>query len=44
MIERPMYVANESDSTVEVCVNTISRFERPIVVTLTANSGTAQCM
>ena len=44
MIARPTYVANESDPTVEVCVNTTSRFERPIVVTLTAISGTAQCM
>ena len=44
MIESPRYVANESDTTVEVRVDTTSQFERTIVITLTANSGTDQCM
>ena len=44
MTERPTYVANESDPIVEVCMNTTSQFERLIRITLTAISGTAQCM
>ena len=41
MIERPLYVANESDPSVEVCVVTNSTLQRTITVTLTARNGSA---
>ena len=42
-IEEPRYVANETDPRIEVCVVTMSMFERILEVRLTTGSGTATC-